>query len=87
MDPRVYSPHVLVANWFDSRKEPSFSGTRPSVVTETQIRAAETNALPQPTYGAALRSTYAHIRSIEDDFDYVRGRHRAHFPPPSLFPL
>ena len=77
--PRVYTPHVLVANWFDARKEPSFPGTRPSVVTETQIRAAETNKVPQPTFGASLRSTYAHIRSIEENFDYVRVAARAPF--------
>jgi hypothetical protein len=70
--PRVYTPHVLVANWFDARKEPQFPGTRPSVITEQQIRAAESNNVPQPTFGASLRSTYAHIRSIEEYFDYVR---------------
>jgi hypothetical protein len=68
--PRVYDAKCLVANWYDSRKEPSFPGVRPSVQTETQIRNAETLHVPTPTYGAALRSTYAHIKSVEDHFDY-----------------
>lgn len=68
----VYTPNVLVNNWYDARKEPAFPGVRPTIATETQIRAAETTSVPQPTYGATLRSTYAHIKSIEDKFDYVR---------------
>jgi hypothetical protein len=39
-------------------------------VTERQIRDAEVTGLTVPVFGASLRSTYAHIKSIENDLDY-----------------
>jgi hypothetical protein len=36
-----FNAHVLEGNWYDDRKIPAFPGARPSVETETAIRAAE----------------------------------------------
>ena len=70
MPPNTYKPCTLNGPWFDVRKEPGVPQARPSVLTETQIRQAQVAGLPTPTYGAALASTYAHLKTIEQHFDY-----------------
>lgn len=71
-EPRVYSPSTLLANYYDARKDPSFKGVRPPrAETEQQARNQETVSQHVPTYGAALKSTYAHIKSCEDALDYT----------------
>jgi hypothetical protein len=42
-EPKYFSdPRVLVGGWGDSRKEPSFLGTRLEVKTSVQVQLAET---------------------------------------------
>ena len=62
--PSVYSAKVLNGPFVDRRKEPGFEGSCPSLQTEQQIRNGEVCAQPNPTFGASLRSTYAHIKSM-----------------------
>jgi len=66
----MYSAKCLEGNWYNDRKLTTFEGVRPIVQTETQIRQAETTGLQVPVFGASLRSTYAHIKSVEDSLDY-----------------
>ena len=54
----------------NDQKLVTFEGNRPEVVTELQIRGAQVTGRYVPVYGASLRSTYAHIKSVEDDLDY-----------------
>ena len=70
LNPNTYKPCTLNGPWFDVRKEPGVPQNRPSTLTETQIRQAEVAGLPTPTYGASLASTYAHIKTVEQHFDY-----------------
>ena len=68
--PRIYSSKVLEGNWVNDQKLVTFEGNRPEVVTELQVRGAQVTGRFVPVYGASLRSTYAHIRSVENDLDY-----------------
>ena len=68
--PRIYSSKVLEGNWVNDQKLVTFVGNRPEVVTELQVRGAQVTGRFVPVYGASLRSTYAHIRSVENDLDY-----------------
>ena len=67
--PRIYSSRVLEGNWVNDQKLVTFEGTRPEVRTELQVRGSEVTGRYVPVYGASLKSTYAHIKSVEDDLD------------------
>ena len=61
---------ALLLSWVNDQKLVTFEGNRPEVVTELQVRGAQVTGRFVPVYGASQRSTYAHIRSVENDLDY-----------------
>lgn len=64
LNPSIYNAKCLNGPYVDRRKEPEFEGVRPSIQTEQQIRNAAVCHLPNPTFGASLRSTYANVKTM-----------------------